>query len=261
MKELKRSGAVLSAFWYGAGLLFLLVAWALAAYSIDSPILLPGPVAVFRKLLSLMFLPNFLFALQGSLFRVLVAIVLSVPVSVIIGILAGLDLRVASFIKPLFSVVSATPVLSIILIAFIWFGQDITPVFAAFLIMFPVMTANTMEGVCSADIQLKELFTVYTLTRWQMLKYLYIPSVLPYVIAGLRSSLALCWKVVVAAEVLVQPLNALGTGMQNAKAMLETTELFAWTAATVIIASLTEILLKLLNRFSTASTLLQRSAS
>lgn len=237
----------------------LIAVWAVIAHYINSPILLPGPLAVFKKLLAMVFLPDFLHALRGSLIRVLAAIVLSVPVSICIGILAGLDTRIASFIKPLFSVVSATPVLSIILIAFIWFGQDSTPVFAAFLIMFPVMTANTMEGVRSADTSLKELAAVYKLTRWQTLKHLYVPSLFPYLVAGLRSSLALCWKVVVAAEVLVQPLNALGTGMQNAKAMLETTELFAWTAATVIIASLTEVLLKGLNRFPAASRLLYRS--
>lgn len=44
----------------------------------------------------------------------------------------------------------------------------------------------------------------------------------------------------VAAEVIVQPRHALGTGMQMAKAQLETTELLAWTAATVIMAALTE---------------------
>jgi NitT/TauT family transport system permease protein len=45
---------------------------------------------------------------------------------------------------------------------------------------------------------------------------------------------------VVAAEVLVQPLRSLGTGMQQAKAQLATPELFAWTIATVAAAALTQ---------------------
>jgi NitT/TauT family transport system permease protein len=53
----------------------------------------------------------------------------------------------------------------------------------------------------------------------------------------------MCWKVVVAAEVLVQPLFALGTGMQRAKAALDTAELFSWTVAAVIAAALSETLL------------------
>ena len=50
----------------------------------------------------------------------------------------------------------------------------------------------------------------------------------------------------VAAEVLVQPLRSLGTGMQQAKARLETPELFAWTAATVAAAALSQAVLTLL---------------
>jgi NitT/TauT family transport system permease protein len=54
--------------------------------------------------------------------------------------------------------------------------------------------------------------------------------------------------VVVAAEVLAQPVRALGTGMQNAKAQLETPELFAWTAAAVLLAGTTDAALSLVLR-------------
>jgi NitT/TauT family transport system permease protein len=152
-----------------------------------------------------------------------------------------LDPRAAAFVRPFFSLVSATPVLSVILIAFLWFGQERTPVFAAFLMVFPVMAANVLEGVKSADHRLEEALVAYGLSRRQRLWHLYLPTLLPFLLGGLRSSLSLCWKVVVAAEVIVQPLYSLGTGMQSAKAQLETAELFAWTAATVVCAGLAEL--------------------
>jgi NitT/TauT family transport system permease protein len=108
-----------------------------------------------------------------------------------------------------------------------------------------------MAGVRAVDPKLTELFKVYGLSGFEKLRYLYIPSLLPYLAAGLHSGLSLGWKVIVAAEVLVQPLSALGTGMQMAKAQLETPELFAWTAATVIAAALSDILLDLLDLFLT----------
>jgi NitT/TauT family transport system permease protein len=80
------------------------------------------------------------------------------------------------------------------------------------------------------------------------LQNLYIPSIIPYIQSALKTSLSLCWKVVVAAEVLVQPFYALGTGMQNAKAQLETSSLFAWTCATVLAAALCQGILKLITR-------------
>jgi NitT/TauT family transport system permease protein len=106
-----------------------------------------------------------------------------------------------------------------------------------------------MAGVRAVDPKLTELFKVYGLSGFEKLRYLYIPALLPYLAAGLHSGLSLGWKVIVAAEVLVQPLSALGTGMQMAKAQLETPELFAWTAATVIAAALSDILLDLFGLF------------
>jgi NitT/TauT family transport system permease protein len=149
-------------------------------------------------------------------------------------------------LSPLFSVISATPVMSVILIAFLWFGQERTPVFTAFLMVFPVMAAAAMEGIKSVDPGLGELFRVYRIPAREKVLSLYLPSIVPFILGGLRSGLSLCWKVVVAAEVLVQPFRALGTGMQNAKAQLETAELFAWTAGTVCAAALSQLILTLI---------------
>jgi NitT/TauT family transport system permease protein len=139
--------------------------------------------------------------------------------------------------------------MSVILIAFLAFGAEKTPIFTAFLMVFPVIAANTIAGVKAVDPNLVEMFKVYYPGRLEKLRYLYIPSLLPYLAAGIRSALSLGWKVTVAAEVLVQPLSALGTGMQLAKAQLETPELFAWTAATVIAAALSDLLLDLPHLF------------
>jgi NitT/TauT family transport system permease protein len=136
--------------------------------------------------------------------------------------------------------------MSVLLIAFLWFGQERTPVFTAFLMVFPVMAANTIEGIKSVDQGLEELFQVYRIPVREKLFSLYLPSILPFILGGLRSGLSLCWKVVVAAEVLVQPLRALGTGMQNAKAQLETAELFAWTMGTVCAAAFSQSVLSLI---------------
>jgi len=134
-------------------------------------------------------------------------------------------------------------VLSIILIALLWFGPERVPVFASFLMVFPVLTGNVMAGVAAADPRLVEMAKAYRLPRRDLFRHVYFPTIGPYLIAGTRTSLSLSWKVVVAAEVLAQPARALGTGMQNAKAQLETTELFAWTAATVTLAAATDIVL------------------
>jgi NitT/TauT family transport system permease protein len=203
-------------------------------------LLLPGPFLVLKKFLALVSTRRFMVSLGQSFIRVILGVLIAAPLGVAAGIASGLSRRVYSMLSPLFSVIAATPVMSVILIAFLWFGQERTPVFTAFLMVFPVMAANTIEGIKSVDQGLEELFTVYRIPVREKLFFLYLPSILPFILGGLRSGLSLCWKVVVAAEVLVQPLRALGTGMQNAKAQLETAELFAWTAGTVCAAALSQ---------------------
>ena len=233
--------SIISAYWMIMGFLAVLITWEFAARAFSSTLILPGPLPVARGLFGLATGPHFLPALSGSFFRVLSSLFISLPLSLLIGIPAGLNQRFNAFLRPIFSIISATPVLSIILIALLWFGQNQVPVFAAFLMVFPVMTSNTIAGVRSSDAGLIEMTRVYGFTRFDTLQHLYLPSLAPYLLAGTRTSLALAWKVVVAAEVLSQPINALGTGMQTAKAQLETTELFAWTVVTVFFAGVCDL--------------------
>ena len=234
-----------------AGLACFFLIWQFGAVITGSDIILPGPIPVVKKLFSLLKTERFPRALFSSTLRLLLGLAISVPLGMLAGIVSALDKRAAAFLRPFFSVIAATPVMSVILIAFLAFGSEKTPVFTAFLMVFPVIAANTMAGVKAVDSKLTELFKVYGLSGLEKLRYLYIPSLLPYLAAGLHSAMSLGWKVVVAAEVLVQPLSALGTGMQMAKAQLETPELFAWTAATVIAAVLSDILLDIVSLFVT----------
>jgi NitT/TauT family transport system permease protein len=225
----------------------------MASRALGSVLILPGPLPVLARFFALVHTRPFRLALFNSFFRVLLGLLIAAPLGAAAGIAAALDKpRSGAFLKPLFQVISATPVMSVILIAFLWFGQERTPIFTSFLMVFPVMAANTIAGIDAVDPKLVEMAAVYALSRQERLKALYLPSIVPFIVGGLRSAFSLCWKVVVAAEVLVQPLRALGTGMQRAKAQLETPELFAWTAATVIAAALSQALLTVLLRILTA---------
>jgi NitT/TauT family transport system permease protein len=231
---------IIKKFWSVAGICCILLVWKAASLMVAQDLLLPPPERVLLKLLSLITTPRFLRSLLSTFFRLLSALAVSIPLGIIAGLLAGLSARAAAFLSPLFSIISTTPVMSIILIAFLWFGAERTPAFAAFLMVFPVITANVMTGIKAIDPKLEELFTAYKMDLREKIRHLYLPSLAPFIAGGCRASLSMCWKVVVAAEVLVQPLLALGTGMQRAKAALDTAELFSWTAAAIIAAALSE---------------------
>jgi NitT/TauT family transport system permease protein len=247
---MKKSGGTI--LWTWIGIFLLLLFWEGASLVVKSSLILPGPFPVALKFLTLLRSKRFLLSLFSSFVRVFTAIVISAPLGVIAGSAAGLNRRFYALIKPLLQVISSTPVMAVILIVFLWFGTERTPVFTAFLTVFPVMASNTIEGIHSIDPKLTELFAVYRISKKEKFLSLYFPGTAPFILGGLRSSLSLCWKVVVAAEVLVQPFRALGTGMQNAKGQLETAELLAWTAGTVCAAALSRFIMDLVLRRSHA---------
>ncbi len=234
--------------WGVLGVIALLIVWQTASILFDSELILPGPIIVLKKLIILIGDKDFLSAAVGSLSRVVIGLAIAIPTALALGVGIGLNSAFRSFCRPFFAVISATPVLSIILIALLWFGQERTPIFSAFLMVFPLLAANVAEGIDSVDPRLLEMVNAYRLGSFDRLRYLYLPTLLPYLLAGLRGALALSWKVIVAAEVIAQPLRSLGAGMQNAKAQLETAELFAWTVATVVLAAITESVFSLTRR-------------
>jgi NitT/TauT family transport system permease protein len=167
------------------------------------------------------------------------AFIISVPVGIIVGILCGISKNFLAFFSFFFAFISSSPVMALILIAYLIFGSETTPVVIGFLLIFPLLVSNVIEGITMLDPKKIELFKAYKISASGTLYYLILPSLKPYIFGGIRSGVALGWKVIIAAEVLVQPLFALGSGMQDAKAHLESAELFAWTFAAIIASVIT----------------------
>jgi NitT/TauT family transport system permease protein len=122
----------------------------------------------------------------------------------------------------------------------------VVPAVIAGLMVLPVVWANVRAGLSGVDRQLLELAAVYRLPRLRVLRRIVWPAVLPHLRAALRSALGLGWKAGIAAEVLTVPPYSIGKKIYEAKIYLETSELFAWTAAVVCISFLIEgVLLRL----------------
>lgn len=235
---------------FALGIGLLLALWSLGAIVFNAQIILPGPWLVLPAFWQLLISPGFAAILGASALRVLLAISIALPLATLVGVLAGLRPRIYDVLRPGFALIAATPVLSIILIAFFIFGQEGTPVFSAFLIVFPIVSQAAMGAIAQVDEKLQEMARVFRLSRRARFRYLYLPALVPSLLSGLRAALALSWKVVVAAEVLIQPLRSLGRGMYQAKMNLETAELFAWTIATVFFAGLSEAAIPLVQRLT-----------
>lgn len=223
-----------------ASLVLLVLAWKLLAFLVGKDILLPPPEKVLGEALALYPTGRFLAALWATFLRGTAAFLISLLLGGAIGIAAGLFPLFDAALAPLLTIIRATPVLALILVALLWFPSGFVPVFAAVLMCFPVMVTNAAAGVRAADGRLLEMASLFMVPRREQLLRLRLPEAAPFLLSGARNCLGMSWKVVVAGEVLSQPLKALGSGMQESRVLLETPRVLAWAAASVLLCGLTE---------------------
>lgn len=229
-----------------AVLAFWILVWALAAAAVGQELLLPGPLQVARRLAALAETSDFWLTLGRSILRILTGIVLAVLLGVGTGLLTHRSTLARELLSPIMMLLKSTPVASFIILALVWLGRSVVPVFIAGLMVLPVVWANIAAGLSGIDPQLLELAKVYAFSRTKIMRRIVWPSLLPYLRAALRSALGLGWKAGIAAEVLTVPPCSIGKSIYESKLYLETTELFAWTAAVVLLSFLIERVLLLL---------------
>ncbi len=226
-----------------AALLFWGGLWALLSRLIGQELLLPSPLRVLRRLTELAATGDFWATAAWSILRVLAGIVSAVLLGVLLAILTEWSSAAKVLLSPVMTLVKSTPVASFIILALIWLGRSVLPVFIAGLMVLPVVWANVSAGIAGRDPQLLELARVYALPRGRILRRITIPSVLPHFRAALSSALGLGWKAGIAAEVLTVPQRSIGRMIFESKLYLETTDLFAWTLTVIVVSLVIERLL------------------
>jgi len=229
-------------------LVFYLLLWTALAQMIAQPLLLPAPLDVGKKLLQLLPSPAFYQTLGATLLRTMLAYALGILGAVLLGALC-LRFRAAELLlSPLLSAVRATPVTSFIVLALVWLASPRVPVLTGFLMTLPVVYQALVQAVRAIDPKLLEMAKLYRFGRLGTLRHVIAPSVLPAFVGSCLAAIGLCWKAVVAAEVIGVPKLAVGSRLYEAKIYLETDSLLAWTLTIILLSVLLEAGLKRLAR-------------
>lgn len=225
----------------GSSLLLLLL-WQGGAIFLDSQILLPKVGPVFSALLTLAKHPPFSLNVWATVLRALESFFIIVITATALGLLAGRNPAFSLFLKPFVTVLKAIPVMSIILLAFIWFTSGTVPLFSAFLMGFPVMFVQIEQGVLQLDKNLEQMCDLYEFTPRMKIVHFVIPSLVPSFVTGAKTSLSMVWKVVIAAEVLTVPRFGVGSRMHLAQVQLQTDQVLSWTLMAILLTALGDLL-------------------
>ena len=224
MKAVAAAGAV-AAFW--------LAAWVFAAALVAQPLILPGPGAVVVALLRLVCDGSTWAILAGSGARILGGLALA---AVCGGVLAGISSRSRAFahlVAPALSFVKATPVACVVVLLLIWLGSARVSIAAVFLMALPGVYFSLAEGLAQVDKPLEQMFRLHGVRGWRLFCAHTWREVLPFVLSCARAVIGMSWKAGVAAELIGMAVGTVGERIYQAKLLIETADLLAWTVLVV----------------------------
>lgn len=206
--------------------LLLLAVWQTAtAQAWIKPVFLPSPLATVEAFWKMLTRQNLHVDFITSITIVSQAFVYGAALAVALGIAAGLSRRVEQFFGPTFDTIRHIPGIAWLPLIVLWLGigAPAKVVVIAKSVFFPVFL-NTLQGIRDVEKRHIELAQVLTLTRWQLVRKVILPSAVPSIMVSLRYSAGVAWALVVVAEGL-SGLEGIGYLIFRAQGLLMTDQL------------------------------------
>jgi NitT/TauT family transport system permease protein len=169
------------------GLAFL-AGWELVVRHYAIPVyILPSPMVILQTLWTDG--PSLLGSLWVTLKITFTALLLATVAGGAMAVLLAQSRMLELSLYPYAVILQVTPIVAIAPLLIIWLNDIFVAVLICALIVafFPVLS-NTTLGLNSADSNLRDLFQLYGASRRQTLRFLRLPTALPYFLAGLRIS-------------------------------------------------------------------------
>jgi NitT/TauT family transport system permease protein len=216
---------------------WLVLSWRYGAF------VLPSPLAVLRGLVEIVRSGEVWAHTGASLARIAAGFGGAVVVALGMGLLAFLSRTARAVVHDVLAVLNATSVFVWIVISIIWFGlSNWAPIFTTFMITLPVVASTLVEGVESVDRRLLEMGDVYRLSGRQKFAAIVVPSIVPYLVAGMKVGFGLALKVSVMAEIF-GVTTGIGYVMNYSREILATQMVFVWAIVMILVMMTTDKLL------------------
>jgi NitT/TauT family transport system permease protein len=163
----------------------------------------------------------------------------AVAFSMIAGIVIGGAMGTIGFIRPVLRAVividTGIPALSWMLVAVFWFRDpEMRIFFILTVILLPFYALNVYEGIRALPRDLIDMVESFRPSRWQVLYYLVIPHIVPYIFLTTKSVIGYAIRMAVFAELIASAIG-IGSRMNLAQSTFRIDQVFAWTFLLVVL--------------------------
>ena len=191
------------------GLTILLVLWEILSVSNTS---FPSPLVTFAEAVKLFSDPFYSngpndqgigWNILASLKRVAIGFGLAAMVGIPLGFMIGRFKFLAGMFNPIISLLKPVSPLAWLPIGLLVFkAADPAAIWSIFICSIWPMIINTAAGVQRVPQDYMNVARVLQLSEWKIFTKILLPSVMPYMLTGVRLAIGTAWLVIVAAEML-----------------------------------------------------------
>jgi NitT/TauT family transport system permease protein/taurine transport system permease protein len=182
----------------------LVAVWtAVTTTGLVAEIFLPPPLEVARTARDMALDGSLWTNIAASIGRVLVSLLVSVPLAVGLGVLVGLNRRLATVLEPVTGFFNALSGIAWLPLAVTWFGLGWASVtFIMFNTVFFFVFFNTLVGVRTVPRIFEHAVRTLGGTRRHLVFQVLIPGAMPNIVTGIRMSIGFGWRALIAAEMI-----------------------------------------------------------
>lgn len=188
-------------------LLFIAV-WWIVAVVMDAPRLYPTPLMVGERLVGIAAGESSLGSssylhIAATFYRFSIAFVLSFTTGAIIGLLIGRNKVLFNLFDNVGWIFFSVPAVLWAFILVVALGiSDVVPILVLMALLVPKVAIIVAEGAKATPTDILEMANSYKATTRQKVKDVFVPHLVPYLVASARVSFSIGVKIIIVAEVI-----------------------------------------------------------
>jgi len=208
---------------------------------------MPRPNQVFDSLKLLLVEWDTYIVILTTLKRLIFSMAISIFFGMVLGLISGVHYELEALLKPIVISLRTLPVISIVIIVLILYGNTFSLYLISFLLLFPIIYQAELDGIKNIDNTLKEVLKLdCDKCTMQTMRMVYLPLSIPFLRTGVIQSAGLGIKVLVVSEFIAQSKISIGKEIYFSRLNLEYSNVFAWTFILIFIVLIIE---HLVNRY------------
>ncbi len=208
-------------------LAFFLIWEVICRFGLVNPLFLSPPSTVLITTGKLIKSGELITHISTSLYRAFLGFFLAAAIAIPHGILIAWSKNIDDITSPIVELFRPIPAVALIPVAILWLGIGDASKIAiiAFACYFPIIL-NTISGVRQVDVTLLKVAKLFGANRLQTLTKIVLPSAFPFIMTGLRISMAVALILLIITE-MIGARAGLGFMIIDAEYTFKTDRMFA----------------------------------